>query len=218
MSKRTEFRHVLALMMLFAGFNASAQTGSLLTLSPTGVAQLRGAVSAFDSRLGVATVDGVPVYVGNVISGLGITLSLGDEIVVIGNFVESAGFVFAVSVELAPQQPFKAQSLAEKQSITGTGKKSSASVSKTSITGTGASLQSITGTGKLSITGTGISSQSITGTGASTLSITGTGAASQSITGTGISAMSITGTGAASQSITGTGISTMSITGTGSQE
>src|SRR5689334_1141990 len=121
MSKRTEFRHLLALLMLFAGLKASAQTGSLLTISPTGVTYLQGPVSAFDPRLGIATIDGVPVYVGNVISGLGITLGLGEEIAVVGNFVESAGFVFAVSVDLVSQRPLKVQSLTDKQSITGTG-------------------------------------------------------------------------------------------------
>src|SRR5690349_12227321 len=102
MRKRTEFRHVLAFLMLFAGLEASAQTGSPIAFSPTGMAQLLGPISDFDSRLGIATIDGVPVYLGNVISGLGIALNVGDEIAVAGNYVESAGFVFAVTVELVP--------------------------------------------------------------------------------------------------------------------
>jgi hypothetical protein len=196
MNKRTEFRHVLALLMLFTGCNALAQAAGSLYSSPTGVAQVQGLVSAFDPHLGVATVGDVPIYVGNVIVELGLTLNIGDDIAVVGNFVDSAGFLFAVSVEFVLQRSPKALSAAKKESITGTGKQSSASLSKASITGTGISLQSITGTGRQSITGTGISSQSITGTGISTLSITGTGISSQSITGTGIRTLSITGTGA----------------------
>jgi hypothetical protein len=204
MSKRTGFRHLLALLMLFAGSGASAQTADeslLLTASPSGLTQLQGVVSAFDSGLGLATIDGVSVYVGNAVADLGLTIGLGDEIAVVGNFVESASLLFAVSVEFVLQRPLKTQSVAGKQSITGTGKQSTASANKTSITGTGISLQSITGTGKQSTASA--NKTSITGTGISLQSITGTG--KQSITGTGISSESITGTGASTDSITGTG-------------
>src|SRR5687768_13649353 len=110
MNKRTEFRHVLALLMLFTGCNASAQAAESLYSSPTGVAQVQGQVSAFDPHLGVATVGDVPIYVGNVIVELGLTLNIGDDIAVVGNFVDSAGFLFAVSVEFVLQRSPKALS------------------------------------------------------------------------------------------------------------
>ena len=237
MSKRTKFRHALALLMLFTGCNASAQAAESFYSSPSGVVQVQGLVSAFDPHSGLATVGDVAVYVGDVIVELGLSLNVGDDIAVVGNFVESAGFLFAINVEYVLQRSPKALGAAKKQSITGTGKQSSASLNKASTTGTGISLQSITGTGKqssaslskVSITGTGISLQSITGTGKqssaslSKASITGTGIGLQSITGTGkqssasLSKASITGTGISLQSITGTGKQSVTGTGTSSQ-
>jgi hypothetical protein len=208
MSKRTGIRHALALFVTLAGVEVTAQdngqtedTHTVPLVANDLTVTLSGVVSSFDAKLSLVAVGETQIYVGE-IQELETSFSVGEEVFVVGTQLETSGVVWASGVERTGRQ-----------SITGTG------VSAQSITGTGArQAQSITGTGvrAQSITGTGASAQSITGTGISTQSITGTGARqAQSITGTGVRAQSITGTGVSAQSITGTGISAQSITGTG---
>ena len=175
---------------------------------------LQGVAAAYDATVAVAQIGNLQVYLGD-IGGESLDQGQGAMLEIVGRQSQPGGMVWATAVRVVRPAPASTQSITgtgvSAQSITGTG------ASTQSITGTGISAQSITGTGAStqSITGTGISAQSITGTGASTQSITGTGASTQSITGTGVSAQSITGTGSSTQSITGTGVSAQSITGTG---
>jgi hypothetical protein len=180
MSKRNGPNCILVLLMLFAGAQATAQGLPPKSLVDSTVV-VAGLVSSFDADLGLVTVDGVTVFVGDLVSTADAIPHPGDEILVVGSQSDPAGVLWAVAFEFSDRP--------SAQSITGTGKKSITGTGRQSITGTG--KQSITGTGKQSITGTG--KQSITGTGLSLQSITGTGKSAQSITGTGKT--SITGTG-----------------------
>jgi hypothetical protein len=172
MSKRSGPNIVLVLLVLFAGAQATAQTASSEAPYASTVV-VTGLVTSYEARSGLVTIGDVTVFVGDLVVGLDVSISQGDELLLVGTDVDGTGFVWASALEFLNRTAA--------QSITGTGKKSITGTGRQSITGTG--KQSITGTGKQSITGTGTSLQSITGTGKSAQSITGTGKAS--ITGTG---------------------------------
>jgi hypothetical protein len=177
--------HLVGLLVLVAGGNevlskeGRAVTRSIEALGATATF-LYGEVNFYDEISGLVEVEGTWVSIGNSFGGLGLELVPGDLVLVFGEQSQIGGVVAALTIEKA-------------------GRNNSAD--NQSISGTGLSAQSISGTGKQSISGTGLSAQSISGTG------------KQSISGTGLSAQSISGTG--KQSISGTGVSAQSISGTG---